>query len=111
MHLKRNPDSLITRIYGIFTIKSNQFREVDIIIMQHTAQFVNKENKMYEFDVKGSTFSRFRKPFNPILALKPKKLPVYKKGLVDLNFKLLNDTFRTSHKKHDRGVIDLPVFR
>ena len=23
LHLRRNPDSLITRIYGIFTIKSN----------------------------------------------------------------------------------------
>lgn len=37
-HLIENPDSLITRIYGIFTIKTSYFDPVDIMVMQHTAR-------------------------------------------------------------------------
>lgn len=64
-HLEKNPDSLISRIYGIFTIKTSAFSPVDIMIIQHTAQLLNKSNKKYEFDLKGSQFNRMRVPFNP----------------------------------------------
>ena len=37
-HIKEtNNESLIARIYGIFTFKTNQFNAVDVMIMQNTA--------------------------------------------------------------------------
>jgi len=35
-HIKNN-NSLIARIYGIFSIKTEYFKSVDIIIMQNTS--------------------------------------------------------------------------
>ena len=37
-HIKEtNNQSLIARIYGIYTFKTNQFKAVDVMIMQNTA--------------------------------------------------------------------------
>ena len=92
-HLTENPDSLICRIYGIFTIKTALFSPVDIMVMQHTANLFNKKNKKYEFDLKGSLFQRYRTPFSLNLATKQhQKLPIYNRVLQDVNFRLLNDS-------------------
>jgi 1-phosphatidylinositol-4-phosphate 5-kinase len=50
--------SLLARIYGIFTIKSNYYTEVDIIVMQNTVRLYNKESAKMTFDMKGSTVKR-----------------------------------------------------
>jgi len=58
-HIKKtNNKSFLARIYGIFTIKSNYYGNVNIIIMQNTANLFNKKNKSYSFDLKGSLVGR-----------------------------------------------------
>ena len=42
-HLKDNK-SLLARIYGMFTIKSNMFHSVDFLIMQNTVRVVDKNS-------------------------------------------------------------------
>mgnify|MGYP002631371435 CR=1 FL=1 len=35
-HLEKNPESLLVRIYGLFSIKTNIFGPLSVIIMQNT---------------------------------------------------------------------------
>jgi len=43
LHIKNsNNNSLIARIYGIFTVKTNYFADVDIMIMQNTSKMLRK---------------------------------------------------------------------
>lgn len=59
-----NNQSLLARIYGIFTFSTNQFKDLDVMIMQNTAQVYNKKNIRFSFDLKGSKIARKVK-FNP----------------------------------------------
>ena len=55
-HLKKNPKSLIAKIYGIYTVKMEDIREVHILIMGNL--FLNVKEKISEFDLKGSIVNR-----------------------------------------------------
>jgi len=58
-HLKSvNNKSLIAKIYGVFTIKSNVFKQVDVMIMKNTSAKKNRLNYSVKFDLKGSLFNR-----------------------------------------------------
>jgi 1-phosphatidylinositol-4-phosphate 5-kinase len=57
-HLRRNPNSLIAKIFGIFTIEKDGFGKVHVMLMENTLQYHNKENVKYIFDLKGSKLSR-----------------------------------------------------
>lgn len=57
-HYKKYPSSLIARIYGIFTLKSEYFDPIEVMIMKNTA-FANEGNSKMTFDIKGSTMNRF----------------------------------------------------
>lgn len=50
--------SLLMRIYGLFTIKTNRFAPIDVIVMQNTSKLQNKSNPKMLFDFKGSTINR-----------------------------------------------------
>jgi hypothetical protein len=50
--------SLLARIYGIFTVKTNYFDPLDIIVMQNTVVLEDKKNQKITFDLKGSTVNR-----------------------------------------------------
>jgi hypothetical protein len=55
-HIKKSENmSLLARIYGVFTVNSNYFDPLDIIIMQNTASTTHE--KMV-FDLKGSVHNR-----------------------------------------------------
>ena len=74
---------MIARIYGIFTIKTNYYSDVDIIIMENTSNLLNKNNINHSFDLKGSMIGR---------RVKCKNAESYKKRLLkDTNFLELND--------------------
>ena len=45
--------SLLARIYGVFTIKTNKFASVDVLIMANSARTTKGTEKM-AFDLKGS---------------------------------------------------------
>mmetsp|Transcript_22774 Transcript_22774/g.16120 ORF Transcript_22774/g.16120 Transcript_22774/m.16120 type:complete len:88 (+) Transcript_22774:993-1256(+) len=57
-HLQNNPDSLLAKIYGIFTVNSNNLNEVHIILMDNTLKLQNKSNLKRVFDLKGSMVDR-----------------------------------------------------
>ena len=60
-YFEENPDSLIAKILGLFTIKNDRFAPVDVILMESTAKdFTPGSNKLF-FDMKGSTESRLSK--------------------------------------------------
>jgi hypothetical protein len=47
--------SLLVRIYGLFTIESSYFSNLDVILMENiTNNFHPQNNKLYTFDLKGS---------------------------------------------------------
>lgn len=54
-----NNKSLLARIYGIFTIKTPLINSIDLIILQNTAHLYKSNNKIYEFDLKGSSVGRY----------------------------------------------------
>ena len=58
-HIKdSNNQSLITRIYGAFTIKTNIFSPVDIVIMQNITYKKGDGDYCLTFDLKGNTKNR-----------------------------------------------------
>ena len=79
-HIKEtNNESLIARIYGVFTFMTNQYQPVDVVIMQNTAHLYDESFKKFSFDLKGSTVGR-RVAFNPKLS--HRRAPLLK----DINF-------------------------
>mmetsp|Transcript_5702 Transcript_5702/g.7671 ORF Transcript_5702/g.7671 Transcript_5702/m.7671 type:complete len:174 (-) Transcript_5702:837-1358(-) len=55
-HLRKNQRSLIAKIYGIYTVKMEDIREVHILLMGNL--FLNVQQKLSEFDLKGSIINR-----------------------------------------------------
>lgn len=39
--------SLLARIYGIYSIKTNQFGTLDVMIMENTSRLHDKENRLF----------------------------------------------------------------
>ena len=37
--------SLLARIYGVYTIKSNYFDSLDVVVMQNTCRLLNQPSK------------------------------------------------------------------
>jgi hypothetical protein len=58
-HIKATHNkSLLARIYGIFTFKTNIYVDIDVMIMQNTAT-VASDSHTLKFDLKGSTMGRY----------------------------------------------------
>lgn len=55
-HLRQNKNSLIARIYGIFTVRMEELVPVHILLMSNAAQ-CGKQIE-YVFDLKGSEINR-----------------------------------------------------
>ena len=57
-HFKENKDSLISKILGVFTVKSGKMGDVHIMMMENTLRFREPANLRYIFDLKGSKVDR-----------------------------------------------------
>ncbi len=55
-HIRRNPNSLIARIYGVFTVIMEDLVPVHLLLMSNSAQ-VGKDYELC-FDLKGSIINR-----------------------------------------------------
>ena len=53
-----NHKTLIAKIYGIYTIKTDAFSPVDVIVMENTARLRSQNSLKLVFDLKGSTVNR-----------------------------------------------------
>lgn len=85
--IKYDNKSLLARIYGVFTIKTNYFDPLDIIIMQNTSMLQSNEHPKMIFDLKGSTAGRYT-PCAPKFWHKNLN---HSKCLKDLNFQEINN--------------------
>ena len=98
-HFQNNNKSLIAKIYGVYTIKSNIFDDLNVMIMQNTAILTNNKNKRMFFDMKGSTVSR-KTSFPTKYRQFWQRSLHYKKTMKDLNFIEIN-------RDHGNALIDL----
>lgn len=55
-HIRKNPNSLIARIYGVFTVMMEELVPVHLLLMSNSAQ-VGKDYELC-FDLKGSIINR-----------------------------------------------------
>lgn len=60
-HLRRTPNSLIAKIFGIFTIEKDGFGKVHVMLMENTLQYYDSNKVKCIFDLKGSKLSRSTK--------------------------------------------------
>ena len=65
-HFRKNKNSLLSKIFGVFTIKADYINEVHVMMMENTLALKNPDNLKYIFDLKGSMVDRvvggFTKP-------------------------------------------------
>ena len=96
-HFLKNENSLLAKIFGVFTITTEHMKEVHVMLMENTVQLKNPKNLQYVFDLKGSTVDRKEKG-----ATKPSST------LKDQNFLLVSDAKQAQGKQfvhltpHDR---------
>ena len=60
-HHRRNPDSLLAKIFGVFTLKKDGMKEVHLMLMENSIQVKSKASLMAVCDLKGSTQNRITK--------------------------------------------------
>ena len=56
VHHRQYPDSLIAKIFGVFTVKRAGIAPVILCLMENTVQLKKEEMLQYKFDLKGSTY-------------------------------------------------------
>ena len=57
-HYKANPHSLLSKILGVFTVKTNATDHVHLMMMENTLQLKTEGGLRYIFDLKGSLVDR-----------------------------------------------------
>ena len=60
-HHRRNPDSLLAKIFGVFTVKKAGIKAFHLLLMENSVQVKSKQNLLACFDLKGSTQNRVTK--------------------------------------------------
>ena len=60
-HLRKNRNSFLARIYGVYTVKIQGNTEVHIMLMAHTMQIRKPRLVERIFDLKGSSVDRMTK--------------------------------------------------
>jgi 1-phosphatidylinositol-4-phosphate 5-kinase len=58
LHLKNYPQSLLARVYGIYSLKMKGIASIHIILMGNTLRWQNRADIYKIYDLKGSTFKR-----------------------------------------------------
>ena len=57
-HYKMYPDSLISKIFGVFTVRRRGMAPVTLCLMENTVQLKHEDMLQFKFDLKGSTHGR-----------------------------------------------------
>lgn len=95
--MKRNEDSLLCKILGIFTVETESFSSVHIMLMENTVRLKEPKQLRYIFDLKGSTVDR-------VVTGKTKNSTTLK----DINFLVTKKRFRmltTLDEKTNRKLV------
>lgn len=84
-HLENNPDSLLSKVLGVFTVEADKFSKVHIMLMENTVRLKEPSQLRYIFDLKGSTVNRFVEgPTAPSKTLKDVNFMLIKKKMINL---------------------------
>lgn len=59
--MKTHPESLLSRIYGVYTVEMQDYQKVHLMLMGNTLRFDKSEDLTRIYDLKGSTYSRLVK--------------------------------------------------
>jgi len=112
-HLRRTPNSLIAKIFGIFTIEKEGYGKVHVMLMENTLQFYEPDNIKCIFDLKGSKLARtthgelknttIRKD-NDYRVLKRRQPKMFQ--MASINRSLINGLIRDIHFFKTRGLLD-----
>ena len=62
-HLKNHKNTLLGKIFGVFTVKTESIKEVHVMLMENTLRVKSQDRLKYIFDLKGSTVDRAVKGF------------------------------------------------
>lgn len=81
-----NNKSLLARIYGLYTLITNVFEPLSIIIMQNTKYVADKKSAQLTFDIKGSSHGRLTRNVQPNEFKRWQKGKCTSKILKDINF-------------------------
>ena len=57
-HFRKNPRSLLSKIFGVFTVKTKQMSDVHLMLQENILRFKKPENLRFIFDLKGSLVNR-----------------------------------------------------
>jgi 1-phosphatidylinositol-4-phosphate 5-kinase len=61
-HLRANGNrSLLSRIYGVFTLTTNYFAPLELVLMQNSFNPVFPQSRLLKFEIKGTTMKRTQK--------------------------------------------------
>lgn len=60
-HFLANKNSLLAKIFGVFTINTQLMKEVHVMLMENTVQLSDPTRLQYVFDLKGSSVDRKEK--------------------------------------------------
>ena len=75
-HVSENDDSLLARIYGIYSVRMEDQNPVKLVVMGNALQGSTKQHMLGCFDLKGSMVNRIVKgtDFSPSTTLKDRNL-------------------------------------
>ena len=57
-HFKKNKNSLLCKVFGVFTVKTSKMSSVHIMLMENTLRVKEKDQLKFVFDLKGSLVDR-----------------------------------------------------
>lgn len=90
--IKSSNKSFLARIYGVFTLRTNVFRDLDVILMQNIKRLENPKSSKTVFDLKGSLVNRYVSLDEEEKQLQKETLNS-KRILKDLNFMEIEASF------------------
>ena len=60
-HFVKNPYSIISRIYGVYTVEMKSYEPVHLVLQQNTLRFESYKDVTRVYDLKGSSQNRLVK--------------------------------------------------
>ena len=97
-YFQENKRSQLAKIMGVFTVSSDNFADVHVVLMENTMQLRNPEQLKLVFDLKGSTHGR-----------RTKKVEKPSTTLKDVNFEQMKaantNEFLLISRKQDRSAL------
>ena len=112
-HHRKNPNSLLAKIFGIFTIKKKKYEPQHVMLMENTKQLQDKSKEKFVYDLKGSTYERLSKGKltsktmrKDLDWIRDKKMNNKSLCMSRINFDLVKQLRRDVNFLKNRGLLD-----